>query len=76
MNLFSWPGHELSKEFISELFRKGNEKIVNAGRLDEESYDADLRRIIADGKKFHLKGVVDCSKDVFVTEGGNQTSVQ
>lgn len=52
-------------------FRSGDEKIENADRLSEESYDTDLRKIIDDSLKFYVKSYVNCHEDTFTAHDGN-----
>ncbi|EFO18119.2 hypothetical protein LOAG_10377 [Loa loa] len=52
----------------------GDEKIQNADRLSEETYDAELGKIIDNGWKFYVKGYVSCHDDMFSARGGVDSS--
>ncbi|VIO87790.1 conserved hypothetical protein [Brugia malayi] len=52
----------------------GDEKVENADRLSEESYDAELRKIIDNSWKYYVKGYVNCH-DIFSRRGGIDSSI-
>ncbi|KAM3725217.1 Protein O-linked-mannose beta-1,2-N-acetylglucosaminyltransferase [Dirofilaria immitis] len=47
----------------------GDEIVENADRLSEESYDAELKEVIENGWKFHVKDYVDCHDGIFDAHG-------
>ncbi|MCP9265456.1 Protein O-linked-mannose beta-1,2-N-acetylglucosaminyltransferase 1 [Dirofilaria immitis] len=49
--------------------RKEPSKIAIYYRLSEESYDAELKEVIENGWKFHVKDYVDCHDGIFDAHG-------
>ncbi|CAG9538657.1 unnamed protein product [Cercopithifilaria johnstoni] len=43
----------------------GDEKVGNADRLNEGSYDAELRKIVDSGRKYYVNGYINCHDDMF-----------
>ncbi|KAL3983099.1 hypothetical protein ACH3XW_49805 [Acanthocheilonema viteae] len=52
----------------------GDEKIRNADRLSEGSYDAELRKIIDVGWQYYVKSYVSCHEDTFNTHYGSDSN--
>uniref|UniRef100_A0A0R3S2A4 ILEI domain-containing protein n=1 Tax=Elaeophora elaphi TaxID=1147741 RepID=A0A0R3S2A4_9BILA len=63
-----------SSETSSSTLLNGNEKITNAGQLSEGNYDAEMRSIVDIGRKFYVKGYVDCHEDMFNAYGGSDSN--
>lgn len=67
-----WLIQEFEKFLLNN--RNGDEKIENANRLSEESYDAELKKIVDNGWKYYVKGYVNCHEDIFNAYDGSDSN--
>ncbi|VDK85786.1 unnamed protein product [Litomosoides sigmodontis] len=63
-----------SRRTSSSILLNGDEKVENADRLSEGSYDADLRKVINNGRKYYVKGHINCHEDMFGARDGSYSN--